>query len=505
MKTSSIVKLLVTTILLWGNYAYASDAQNWTLGDGIGGRSEQIAMTITATSSFTAFDFSFKACVATSSQDVYFDIYRGTNADPEANTFLESTESNTITHLCSNPTGEFATSTVNIPSPLSVTVGDTILFVERAHDYISPGSIFIGLMGSGASFVTYHKGIHFAGVWSNTTTIDNYHALMAINSGYPPADTSTHIVSFSPNDGETIAPGNVNFALHVYINPADLGSVIGVRVILHNIDQNSLFGFPTPSDIVLLNNEAPGAGDLYFSTSTPIAEGNYRLEASLIRSYFTYVLALTPIQTLSHQFIVGQGTFVGNISQNLYRDTHLYYASSSATSTASLAGTCVPLAGTFSVPNCLAYLFIPDPYQSKLAMNNLFTSMSYAWPWGYLTRFIAIISDRTIVPLPSFTANVPIGPGEVTSLTFNPSDMIAGGGTLLDSIHDPIHGMNDRDIFEPWVRGSIALIIVLYIITDLSTKQHEGDIDVSGSSWKDREFTLKRKRGSYALSRGRII
>ncbi len=289
-------------------------------------------------------------------------------------------------------------------------------------------------------------------------------------------DTTTRIIDFTPDDGETVTGPNVNFTLHAYINPADIGAHFSVNLTLHNIDQNVfLLSAFSPSDIVLLDGfSATSSGNFYFSTTTPIADGNYRLNAQIERSYLGGWL-VNPLSGINdeqnHQFIVGSSTFIGNISQNSFTQLQALFGGKTATSTAASLATCNPLSG-FDISECAAALFIPSGDYVNSTIVNLRAGVLTRVPWGYFTRVYNIFNASSTAALPSYTTSIQVGPGDdmtpdVETLTFSPGDMIAGGGALLDSIEDPIHGKTARDIFVPMVQLFVAISVIYTIIADI--------------------------------------
>ncbi len=311
---------------------------------------------------------------------------------------------------------------------------------------------------------------------------NNYNPSATVDNGLCDyTDLTTHIVSFTPEDNSTTT-SPVTFTMHVYINSADIGSWYSIGMSLHNIDQNVfLLGAFSPSDISFLDNfQATTSGDFYYSTTTPIGEGNYRLEASIERSYL-FGWVVNPFSSisehLSHQFIVGSvengfgGTFIGNVSQNSVDEINAIFASSTATSTTALAGSCNVLSG-FDVFNCIAFLFTPGgPYLNE-TIKDLKDGVLTRVPWGYVTRIYNIWDSSATTTLPSYTTVIQIGPGETntpatTSLSFNPGDMISGAGTLLDSIQDPIDHKTIRDVAGPVVQLILALEVLFLIISDI--------------------------------------
>lgn len=298
------------------------------------------------------------------------------------------------------------------------------------------------------------------------------------------SNTNTRIISLSPANNATVT-SPVNFALHAYINPDDLTTIKGIRITLHNIDQNVLLlGDFSPSDIYLFEGNATTSGDFLFNQTVPLGDGNYRIEACLERTYF-FGWVLNPFAPLSdcqnHQFIVGTSTFIGGISQTMFGQTNDFFEGLTATSSEALASTCNPLTN-FDIRQCSAYLFIPDGAGLKNTMDQARQGILSRVPWGYLSRMVSIFQNSATSSLPAFTATLRTGPGsdmtpDETSITIDIGDMIAGGGALLDSIEDPIHGKTARDIFEPIVKLGISIIVLFTIAMDLmgSHKHADGD------------------------------
>lgn len=289
----------------------------------------------------------------------------------------------------------------------------------------------------------------------------------------------THICGFTPENGTTVSGPIVDFTMTDYINPADIGGNTYVKIKLHNIDQNVLLlGFLSPSDITLFDGIATTSGIFYFATSVPLGDGNYRLESSITESVPFLSWLGNPFgsynQKLSKQFIVGEPTFIGNLSQNSFNILNGVYASTTATSSVALVARCNPL-GSFDMTMCLAGLFVPDSQQIHATLEGARDGILIRAPWGYITRFVHIVSATTTESLPSYTATVALNNAEdTTELTFDPGDMVAGAGTLLDSIEDPYDHKSIKDVLQPMVQAGVAIAVVLTIISDIvgSHKHH---------------------------------
>jgi len=240
-------------------------------------------------------------------------------------------------------------------------------------------------------------------------------------------NNNTRIIDFDPQEGFVSTSTLINFSLEAYINADDLSSIKGVRITLHNIDQNVLLlGLFSPSDIWLVEEEIETAGFFNFSTSTTLGEGNYRLEACLERSYFG--LLLNPFANIiddetdcqSHQFIVVEGTFIGEISQSSFEQLNAIYGSSTATSTAQLAKSCNPFSGEFGTINCITFLLIPDSYYLSNTLNEFKTKVATHFPLGYITDFVGIMSTSTVGSLTVINATLPNAlPGGGSSINLN--------------------------------------------------------------------------------------
>jgi hypothetical protein len=305
-----------------------------------------------------------------------------------------------------------------------------------------------------------------------------------------PINTTTRIVDFAPADGATLPADPVTFSLHGYVSPDDIGTFIGVRFSLEKIDQNVLLftSFSPASSFLLDGFDATTSGDFFF-TSEPqaLAQGNYMVSATLERSYFGgwVVNPFSPItETLTHQFVVGSSTFIGNLQQEAFRQAQDYFASSTATSTLATAGDCNPL--KFSTLDCLAYLFVPSRADMQNTILGLKDNILTRVPWGYVTRFATILSSGATSALPSFEVSLHLGPGSgvaaTDTLAFDPGDMLAGGALLAGSITDVTYGKTAREITEPFVQGGIALLVLFIIVGDILGGTMAGDSGGGGSS-----------------------
>jgi hypothetical protein len=290
------------------------------------------------------------------------------------------------------------------------------------------------------------------------------------NINVPPTDTSTHLISLTPlNNSTTSNP--VTFTLQAYIAPEDIGTFIGVKFWLHNIDQNTILGGLTQyfnnNDIYLLDGfNATTSGYFNYSTTTILAEGNYRINAQIKRSYLSGWI-VNPLSSINNewnnQFIVGSSTFIGNISQNSFGLLNGTLTSSTGT----IGTNCNPIkaSGTFgfayneqaSITACLAYLLIPDSGQLQTTLTDFKDNVATHFPLGYVTDFLLTMSTTSTTSLNIIDVQIPEG-------------MAGTGATLkLDITHvfDPIlNAKVDKFVYKNSEGiGQIATSTTLYEYT----------------------------------------
>jgi hypothetical protein len=257
-------------------------------------------------------------------------------------------------------------------------------------------------------------------------TIQGYDVLV---NGEVINDFSTHIISISPENGTTTG-NTVNISLSAYVSPADLTTFSGVRVTLHNIDQNVLLGsLISPYDIVFLDSvDLDTAGPYSFSSTTVLADGNYRLHAELLARGLGSLTHgnFGTFDIVDSQFIVYEETFIGHISATSFSALQSIFGSTVGTSTLALSGTCNPFSGSistlfynteFNPISCLAFLLIPDAGLVYDSLSSFRTNVSTHFPLGYVTDLFSIFSTTTERGLPVIDATIPPGiPGTGASI-----------------------------------------------------------------------------------------
>lgn len=330
------------------------------------------------------------------------------------------------------------------------------------------------LLARGAQFVylDFPRAYYTAGVYPTFYNLgfevcDSGGCDGVVNNG-------TRIIDFTPEEASTTG-SIVTFSIHVYINPADIGTFFGVLVAYQNIDQNKLLSYIPfiTQTFYLFQGNATTSGDFYYTATTTLPDGNYRVQAKIER---TILYAITnPFASLNdtqnHQFVVNNETYLGHLRQQSFRELNALFASTSATSTIGSSANCNPVSWVASSTNislCLAFLFIPDSVMLADTVQSLHDGVLTRAPWGYFTRIAEIIAGNGTSTVAAFTIPISLGQDGTTTLTYDPMDMIAGGGAIVNSLTDNQGGHTLRSILEPFVQLTIALAVVFTIFNDLT-------------------------------------
>lgn len=389
-----------------------------------------------------------------------------------------------------NLTDDCYNSHFQFPAAFGIASGTQYLFMLERTDTL--GSPYYLVTARDIGTDTYNK-MRDCTEAGTCTSVSSGGVYVLIGNNDELVNTNTRIISFLPENATTTT-NPPYFELNAYIAAEDLGTIKGIRLSFHNIDQNVLIiGALSPSDIWLLDEDIETAGEFFFATSTvSVADGNYRIEACIDRTFFGddfgliggwIIGAFTDVDDCqSHQFIVGTSTFIGNISQNLWRDTQDFFGNSTATSSEALAATCNPFSSTFGIRECTAFLLVPDPLQLSQTMTEARSAFLSRIPWGYFTRTIDIMASQATTTLPSFTTNIQIGAGSdmdpaSTSITIDIADMVAGAGSLVDGIEAVgYEGVGFRTVFEDWIKGMVALLVILTIVADIANSHGRNEM-----------------------------
>jgi len=230
-------------------------------------------------------------------------------------------------------------------------------------------------------------------------------------------NSETEIISVTPYDGEVVAsttPTEIGF--EAYINGDYDSSTLTFKV--HRLNDLNDYGGMS-GQVWEYSTTTNEVGPISYSKIVPslisfLDPGNYILtldiRPSTIFSFFTPTSVAT-----STMFYVGDATRFGldyAKSQDEYRD---FFSDISQSATSSLADFCdftSPLGGwltgglvenTWDIGKCLRSLLVPNALEVKAVFDSYKGQVLYAFPLGYVTRSIDIMTGTTTLPLPALT------------------------------------------------------------------------------------------------------
>jgi len=396
------------------------------------------------------------------------------NATDEGSGTCTNRVRNDVSSGSINAVGNFVT--ITFPSAITLNPAKYYIFAY----YLGSGSFDDGSI-YGINTGTCYGTVSFLGTSCTLGLTQVYWDLQGSATGLSfgtsiTPDTTTRIIDFFPYDSTIVTGPTIDFGLDYYIDETDLFiDDLKIKIELRNIDQNVLLlGFLSPGTFNLLDIVATSSGLFEFRDSRALADGNYRLRACLSRSYTYFGFIPDPFKSnetcISHQFIVGESTFIGSISQNSFAQLNSIFASSTATSTASLALSCVPFSETgFDTIKCLSFLFIPDSGYLNDTITAFKDKVAQNFPLGYVTHFLSILTATSTADLVVINATVPpgvVGSGATVYLSLNgvldpilnatSSSFISGNATSTDSFYDITAGY--------W-KTIVYILTLFYIIT----------------------------------------
>ncbi len=311
-----------------------------------------------------------------------------------------------------------------------------------------------------------------------------YAKFYGISGGYfPDANTTTRIDSITPLDNTSYATSTTfGFNVTGYISAADyVAGSTNITIKYSNGGfESSLAVGPAFASIQQADNSATfvfpvtTSGHFSFSTTTNMQQiGDYSLNTSLTvprYSFLGFTFYTTTLVASSTVFQVATSTAFGTLRQSVQADYRAFVSNASSTINTSV---CSPISGNFSVVPCMSILFgFPSLSQLQADFALLDNQVLTHQPWAYPTRFFTILTTSSTSTLPSFTVNIAIASGTETTLSYNPSDMLAGGATLLSGIEDPHSGKNLEEIIKPFIQLFVAISVLIIIIFDIMAMGH---------------------------------
>lgn len=313
----------------------------------------------------------------------------------------------------------------------------------------------------------------------------------------PIPDTSTHFISLTPPNASTTAT-TTNLGADVFANNNDFpqpgrlhisaiqdgafacensGAVIDA---IQNCSGENSPASPFTIDFYATADQLL-AGEYDLSTTTTFTGGGkwnieYDIQVGSRPWYFLgLVQTFSTIISTTTQITIGQLSPIdvvrANIASSTARVTNLTNGGIGAilgSTTASLAGACVPVSFSFNVGDCLTLLIYPGDQ----AIGDDFTIIKELPPWGYVFRFIDIINSpisSSSLPVIDYTFATSSPMSVIGDIQFDPFGSIAQSGALIDSmVSDRANPENVWQIFQPVIQIIVYLTLFGMILHDLT-------------------------------------
>lgn len=357
----------------------------------------------------------------------------------------------------------------NSPGSFTGTQVDTYTDGDAGHSKIPPSGTF--------NFTTNTSIGNSLKDWAFSVCTDSDCTLSAPPP--PDTDTTTHIHSITPYASSTIATSSAaTFGATGYVNVNDFVDGMYLQIKYAPFSANITAKGASPDfEFTTLNIPLTTYGTFDVSTtSSALIVGEYTMQTS-IRSpsllndalnflgfgqFATFGIKTATSTTFIAASLAAYDIFVRD-SQASLQD---YLNSASST-----AAACIP-STSFSAGECIYFLFVPQAKPTLEVLTNFKNGFLQYAPWGYVTRFVVIMSGSGTSTLPSWTVPIMLGPAGTTTLTYDMQDMITGGGTLLESVKDPENGLSPRDIIEPFIKLFVAISVLFIIVSDVLGMGH---------------------------------
>jgi hypothetical protein len=295
-----------------------------------------------------------------------------------------------------------------------------------------------------------------------------------------PLDGSTNATTTSFTFGATgfistadYVPGATNVQISFTNNGFASSQLVGpLAALQQQPDSSGTFIFPVSA-----------AGAFNFSTSTNIQIiGDYTLTTSITvpqYSLFGFNFFTRQLAATSTTFVVATSTAFGTLQKAVAAQYQQLIGTASSTLDTTV---CNPISGNFNITACMTVIFgFPSKTDLNTAYNNFQTNVATHQPWGYFSRFFAILTYSGTSTLPGYTAYIGTAPSTTMDvITVDPGDMIIGAGALLNSVTDPQNGMTIRQIMEPFVLLMVALGVFFTILADLLGSHRHNQNQVHG-------------------------
>jgi hypothetical protein len=320
------------------------------------------------------------------------------------------------------------------------------------------------------------QGISFSTQYVITDSADSdFYGQLTFNETPPGPSNTTRIITVEPSDDETIATSTTaTIGATGYINDDDFQNGMFVRMIYLQQSSNQAsvanpYNLGTTIDFPI---DVPGAFSV--STSTSITRAGVYIMQSSIRttSVFSNVLNFMGFGQFANQgiktststrFIADHQTAFDVLVGSTTQAIDDYIASSTISLSACTGWT------QFNLIDCLNLMLIPQPIPIYQALTDFKDGFLSLFPWGYVTRFVVILSGNATTTMPVMVTYIPdpTNPTVMLPYTFDPNEALVGAGVLIDGIRTPGSDKTVRESMEDIVNAVVAGVVITYIVYDM--------------------------------------
>lgn len=298
-----------------------------------------------------------------------------------------------------------------------------------------------------------------------------------LGSCLAPPVTSTRFILTTPlNEAVVSSTSPVTVGAHLYINSADFANDQYLSITFQNETVSALGGSALDAWNSAWGTGSTGgfpeiklavvSGDNDISTTTThfVRDGRvtatYALKSPTFWSSLWFVGSLfsgNTVMSTTTTFVVGEKTdYDMAIDQGGagLANTILFGTTTQGFSTSTIeamTSACLPYTGHFNLFGCVQGLIVPP----QSVIQNLFGQakdgfLSY-FPFGYVTRFYAIISGTGTTTLPSLSVTVPAGfPASGDTINLTMWGHLMGAGSYLSTATSTVTGHTFYATFEPY-------------------------------------------------------
>lgn len=318
-------------------------------------------------------------------------------------------------------------------------------------------------------------------VLRNVSGIDYwYQVYVADGNAVLANESGTRIAQVTPTNGATVATSTAHtIGAGGTLSGDDFNSGSQLRIHLENSQQS----FTQCADVICSQLQRgsisrdftyslviPGSFT-YSSTTAGLPVGKYWVTTTILKGsfcLFDICLSTSNVISTSTTFIVSTTTKADRLKDNVI--DHLNSLSGPA---GDLTACHISTLDLFACgTDLIDYAFVPTSDALQYTVNRVKNNILAKPPFGYVTRFIDIMTSTTSVALPDTSFPIPFGGTggnmEFATITdFQADDMINGASAVMDTIKDPRSGQTLRQIVEPIFKVIIWLIAWIVVIKDI--------------------------------------